>query len=112
MHSLRKNRALALIACFLIAVASLEVHSFVKLDKDKNKAEKQNKDKKNKDKGTPVLWRNPGDMRQRDLYYGSGSKALAPTPPFSFLKEDKSGKSPKFEVVDARGVKWKVKLGP
>ena len=112
MHSLRKNRALALIACFLIVVASLEVYSFVKLDKDKDKVEKQNKDKKNQNKGTPVLWRNPGDMRKRDLYYGSGSKALAPTPPFKFVKEDKSGKSPKFEVVDARGVKWKVKLGP
>ncbi len=72
MHSLRKNRALALIACFLIVVASLEVYSFVKLEKDKDKVEKQNKDKKNKDKGTPVLWRNPGDMRKRDLYYGSG----------------------------------------
>ena len=56
MQSLRKNRALALIACFLIVVASLEVYSFVKLEKDNDKAEKQNKDKKNKDKGTPVLW--------------------------------------------------------
>jgi hypothetical protein len=113
MQSLRKNRALALIACFLIVVASLEVYSFVKLEKDNNKTEKQNKDKKkNKDKGTPVLWRNPGDMRKRDLYYGSGSKALAPMPPFRFVKEDNSGKSPKFEVVDGRGVKWKVKLGP
>jgi hypothetical protein len=109
MHSLGKNRALALIACFLIVVASLEVYSFVKLKKDNDKAEKQNK--KKKDKGTPVLWRNPGDMRKRDLYYGPGSKALAPKPPFKFVKEDKSGASPKFDVVDARGVKWRVKLG-
>lgn len=112
MQSLRKSRVLALIACFLIVIASLEVYSLVKLEKDNDKAEKQKKDKKNKDKGTPVLWRNPGDMRKRDLYYGPGSKALAPTPPFKFVKEDKSGASPKFDVVDARGVKWRVKLGP
>jgi hypothetical protein len=110
MQSLRKNRLLALIACFLIVVASLEVYSFVKLEKDNDKAEKQ--DKKKKDKGTPVLWRNPGDMRRRDLYYGAGSKALAPTPPFKFINEIKSGASPKFDVMDARGVKWRVKLGP
>lgn len=59
----------------------------------------------------PVLWRNPGDIRSRDLYYGPGSKALAPVPPFRFLTEDRSGSSPKFEVRDARGVRWRVKLG-
>lgn len=103
MQSLRKNRLLALIATFLVVIASLEVYSFVKLD------DKQNK--KKQEKGTPVLWRN-GDVRKKDLYYGPGSKALEPVPPFKFIKEDKDGKSPKFDVVDARGVKWKVKLGP
>lgn len=114
MQSLSKNRVLALIASFLIVVASLEVYSFVKLEKETAKAEKQkkDKDKKNKDKGTPVLWRDPGNLRNKDLYYGPGSRALAPVPPFKFIKEDKDGKSPKFDVIDARGVKWKVKLGP
>jgi hypothetical protein len=59
-----------------------------------------------------VLWRQPGNMRNRDLYYGPGSKALAPVPPFRFVKEVKEGGMPKFEVEDARGVKWSVKLGP
>lgn len=110
MQSLGKNRVLALMACFLIVVASLEVYSSVKLENEKKKVEKEQK--KNKDKGTPVLWRDPGNLRKKDLYYGPGSKALAPVPPFRFVKEDKSGKSPKFDVIDARGVKWKVKLGP
>jgi hypothetical protein len=62
--------------------------------------------------GAPVLWRNPGNIRARDLFYGPGSPELAPAPPFRFLSEDRSGGSPKFEVEDARGVTWKVKLGP
>ncbi|HEX2272039.1 MAG TPA: hypothetical protein VHH35_21030 [Pyrinomonadaceae bacterium] len=32
--------------------------------------------------------------------------------PFTFVKEDKSGESPKFVVRDARGEEWTVKLGP
>lgn len=100
MQSLRKNRLLAVIASFLILIASIEVFSFVKVEK-----------KKKDEKGTPVLWRNPGDMRKRDLYYGPGSEVLAPKPPFRFVKEVKDGGMPKFDVEDSRGVKWRVKLG-
>lgn len=60
----------------------------------------------------PVLWRDPGNIRARDLSYGPGSARLAPVAPFTFIKEDKDGESPKFDVKDARGVEWKVKLGP
>lgn len=112
MQSLGKNRVLALIACFLTVVASLEVYALVKLDEKKARAEKKDKSMKKNDNGTPVLWRDPGNLRKNDLYYGPGSRALAPVPPFKFIKEDKGGASPKFDVVDGRGVKWKVKLGP
>src|SRR5215213_5586530 len=60
----------------------------------------------------PVIWRDPGEVAVRDLRYGPGSPELAPVAPFTFVKEDKSGESPKFEVKDARGVEWRVKLGP
>ncbi|HZI19860.1 MAG TPA: hypothetical protein VEY09_14845 [Pyrinomonadaceae bacterium] len=60
----------------------------------------------------PVIWRDPGDVRARNLFYGPGSAARSPAPPFTFIEEDRSGESPKFEVRDARGVRWKVKLGP
>lgn len=103
MQSLRKNRVLAFVAAVLMVVASLEVYS---------DAKSQKKKKDDKEKAQPVLWRDPGNIRKRDLYYGPGSKALEPVPPFKFVKEEKSGKSPKFDVVDARGVKWRVKLGP
>jgi hypothetical protein len=72
----------------------------------------QKEDKDKKLSGTPVLWRNPGDISSRDLVYGPGSARLAPAAPFTFIKEDKDGESPKFVVKDARGVEWRVKLGP
>ena len=59
----------------------------------------------------PLLWRNPGAVSSRNLFYGPGSAELAPAPPFKFIEEDKSGESPKFDVKDARGVRWSVKLG-
>src|SRR5918995_7126658 len=58
----------------------------------------------------PILWRNPGDISSRNLLYGPGSPDLAPVAPFTFVKEEKSGESPKFVVRDARGDEWTVKL--
>ena len=59
-----------------------------------------------------VIWRNPGNISSRDLRYGPGSPELAPIAPFTFIEEVKSGESPKFQVRDARGDEWTVKLGP
>jgi hypothetical protein len=61
--------------------------------------------------GTPVLWRDPGDISSRDLRYGPGSAEMAPQAPFTFVKEETTGSSPKFRVRDARGVTWTVKTG-
>jgi hypothetical protein len=65
------------------------------------------------DTGSPaaVIWRDPGNIAEKDLHYGPGAAHLAPAAPFTFLREVRSGESPKFEVRDARGVKWVVKLG-
>jgi hypothetical protein len=51
---------------------------------------------------TPVLWRSPNDA------VGAPSR---PQPPFQFVHEERHGASPKFEVTDARGMRWEVKLG-
>jgi hypothetical protein len=59
-----------------------------------------------------VLWHDPGNVSSRNLLYGPGSRELAPVAPFRFIKESKKGESPKFDVKDARGVVWTVKLGP
>ncbi|MBZ5626527.1 MAG: hypothetical protein LAQ69_48770 [Acidobacteriia bacterium] len=60
---------------------------------------------------TAVLWRSPTDMASRDLFWGSGGRQDQPHGPFTFVKEDLDGTSPKFVVRDRDGVKWKVKLG-
>jgi len=61
--------------------------------------------------GRPVLWREPADIANRDLLYGSGGKEHIPRGPFTFGKEDEGGTNPKFDVRGGDGVKWKVKLG-
>src|SRR6516165_4055956 len=62
-------------------------------------------------KGPPVLWREPVDIASRNLYYGPGGKPHEPATDLTFISEDTTGASPKFEAVDQKGVHWKVKLG-
>ena len=59
----------------------------------------------------PVLWRVPQNIASIDLFYGPGGREHEPQAPFVFLKEETSGSNPKFEVRDARGITWRVKLG-
>jgi len=60
-----------------------------------------------------VIVHDPGDLPTLDLYYGAGGKEHAPDPngTFTFVEEDMKQTSPKFDVVDAQGEKWRVKLG-
>lgn len=58
-----------------------------------------------------VLWEDPVDIATRDMIDGVGGKDHQPRGPFKFVKEDMNGTSPKFIVIGADGVKWKVKLG-
>jgi hypothetical protein len=57
------------------------------------------------------MWRNPTDIRSRNLFYGPIGKKAEPYGKVSFIEEDLDGANPKFEVRDQNGVKWKVKLG-
>jgi hypothetical protein len=60
---------------------------------------------------TAVLWRDPGPVAARDLFWGSGAPDRVPQAPLRFQDEDTSGTQPKLVVVDARGVVWDVKFG-
>lgn len=60
----------------------------------------------------PVLWQNPGDIRSKDLFWGPGGKSSQPALPVKFVAEDTKGTSPKFDVRDSDGQKWRAKLGP
>ncbi len=57
------------------------------------------------------LWREPKDIRSEDLFHGAGGREHLPHGPFTFEKEDLDGSNPKFDVRDANGIKWKIKLG-
>jgi len=59
----------------------------------------------------PGLWRDRGSIASLNLLYGAGGKEHQPAGKFTFVKEDKQGSAPKFEVVDEQGVHWKAKLG-
>ena len=61
--------------------------------------------------GRQVIWERPTDITKRDLFYGPGGKQHVPRPPFKFIKEDSDASSPKFDIEDQTGTKWKVKLG-
>src|SRR4051812_37624871 len=60
--------------------------------------------------GHAIIWRDPGDIKQKDLLRGPAGDDK-PQLPVKFEEEDKSGHSPKFDVKDAAGTKWKVKMG-
>jgi hypothetical protein len=61
---------------------------------------------------TAALWRDRGDVAALDLLDGPGGKKHQPGTNFKFIEESRSGTSPKFDVEDENGTKWRVKLGP
>jgi len=58
-----------------------------------------------------AMWRDRGNIASLNLLYGPGGKEHRPSGRFTFVKEDKEGSAPKFDVVDQQGVHWNVKLG-
>ena len=60
-----------------------------------------------------AIWRDPGNVPTLNLLYGAGGSEHAPDPhgTYTFEKEDMNGTSPKFDVKDAQGVEWRIKLG-
>jgi hypothetical protein len=60
-----------------------------------------------------AIWRNPGNIATLNLLYGAGGSEHAPDPhgTYTFESEDMNGTSPKFDVKDAQGVVWRMKLG-
>jgi len=58
-----------------------------------------------------ALWRDRGDIASLNLLHGPGGREHQPSGRFTFVKEDKQGSAPKFEIVDQQGVHWKAKLG-
>jgi len=57
-----------------------------------------------------IMWTDPGDIKSKNLFYGPGGEENQPKLPVTFIKEDLNGHSPKFDVRDAAGKKWKAKM--
>jgi hypothetical protein len=63
--------------------------------------------------GVPVLWRDPGDISQRNLLLGPGGEAMKPDlKRVTFIKEETGGYSTKYRVKDGSGRVWVAKVGP
>jgi hypothetical protein len=59
------------------------------------------------------LWQEPADLIERDMLNGPGGAALAPAPDgsYEFLAFKTTGTNPGYDVKDAQGRIWSVKLG-
>ena len=59
------------------------------------------------------LWQEPADLLERDLLNGPGGAALAPPPAgtYEFVEFKTTGTNPGYDVKDANGRMWSVKLG-
>jgi hypothetical protein len=58
-----------------------------------------------------VIWHDRGNIAALDLVGGPGGKDRGPGHLLRFIAESPDGTSPKFEVEDEHGIRWKVKLG-
>jgi len=54
-----------------------------------------------------ILWQKPGPVEAFDLT----TAATPPKAPYSFIREDMGGTSPKVTIKDANGIEWRVKGG-
>src|SRR5690349_9603953 len=77
-------------------------------------AQDKNKDKKDKKAltGTPVMWRAPEDIAQRNLILGAGGEEMKPDiSRVTFIEQKTGGYSTKYRVKDAKGNEWVAKIG-
>jgi hypothetical protein len=61
--------------------------------------------------GKAVLWRDPGAIEQRDVFWGMADESRKPSPPFAFVSEKLTGTTAKVVITDSKGRGWDVKFG-
>lgn len=90
---------------FLLLMLALPVTAAAQ-DKDKDKKEKQ------APTGTPVFWRAPENIEQRNLLLGAGGDEMKPDiSRLTFIEQKTGGFSTKYRVKDAKGNEWIAKIG-
>lgn len=107
-HLCTRYRAFALAMLLVVSFANVAYAQ----DKDKGSRDKSKKEKKQMPQGTPVLWREPGDIGSRNLLLGPGGEQMKPDlTRITFVKEETGGYSKKYRVKDAQGRVWVAKIG-
>ena len=90
---------------FLLLLLTLPMSAAAQ-DKDKDKKEKKALT------GTPVFWRAPENIEQRNLLLGAGGEEMKPDiSSLTFIEQKKGGYSTKYRVRDAKGNEWIAKIG-
>ena len=101
---LLRNSRSTLLLVFLLTLGLLPTS--IPAQEDKNKKQKVALN------GTPVLWRDPGDISARDLLHGPGGEAMRPDlRKITFIKQETGGYSTKYRVRDASDNEWVAKIG-
>ncbi|GAC1415373.1 MAG: hypothetical protein NVSMB62_02900 [Acidobacteriaceae bacterium] len=59
----------------------------------------------------PILWHDPGQIADLNVFRGPGGQEGLPVPPFTFEQEDRSGKTSRFYAHDGAGRHWTVEAG-
>jgi hypothetical protein len=101
MLGLKRGLARHLIALLTLTLIPLAASSAQ--DKEKKKLPPD---------GVPVIWKDPGNIRAKDLRLGPGGAAMRPDlRRVRFIEEEKGGYSTKYRIKDARGNEWVAKIG-
>ncbi|HEV2863558.1 MAG TPA: hypothetical protein VGX48_21275 [Pyrinomonadaceae bacterium] len=100
---MKSKKIIALLLATLTLAAALPAAAASQDDKKKQKEPAP--------QGTPVLWRDPGDVSQLDLLAGPGGDVKPDLTKLTFIKEEKGGYSKKYRVRDAAGRVWVAKIG-
>ena len=106
---LRRHRSLA--GAFVLAILAVSMTAAAQTKPDKTSKRKERSEKA---KDLPaVIWDGAANPATLDIADGIGGKEHAPdfTGTFTFLEEDMGESQPKFDVRDAQGTEWRVKLG-
>lgn len=63
--------------------------------------------------GPPIMWEDPVDIENLDMFYGPGGAEHAPdvSKPFTYVRRSTNGTQKKIIVTDADGEEWTVKFG-
>lgn len=91
---------------FLMLLLALPLSAAAQDNKSKDKKEKKEL------VGTPVMWRAPEDIEQRNLLLGAGGEEMKPDiSRVTFIEQKTGGYSTKYRVRDAKGNEWIAKIG-